>query len=483
MAISRWVAAAAVIAAMGLTRGAFGAAMIINEYNCVSGTKYVGNPSATDTQFGASQNYDTFFGRVVGNGTNWIELVTTQDHLDIRNWRIDYSYMTDASNYGSGSIIFSNNSVYSDIRSGSLITITENGTALGGMDTDTAYDPAHDDWHFNVTSHDSSYITTTGSVTKLGVTTPVAFGEFSVNNDNWQGTLKDANGTVVFGPIGEAVPGWAGSGINSREVAKLEANPTPTTTASSPYNGGSTSTFGGPNGWNSTTNPQFQDFAPLRTVASVPMDLTVIGAKTSTTNGRVRISNAVVTWVGSTAAGAPIFNVRQPELASGLLVYGSGANLGSIVTLVGTLEKRVSCERDLNLISIESQTQGALPIPMSMAARAVGGDRPAGFQGAVNGSLSPNNVGLRVKIWGVVTGKGQDPVDGSYWATVDDGSGRDSGEPGLPGIKIVGAFDTSVLVPGATFVTVEGASTVQKRSETDIYPIVRVSSSADVKVQ
>ena len=67
----------------GRLHGAFattargGTMLILNEYNCVSGSNLLDN-----------DNSDTFFGRVEGNGDNWIELVVTGDHADIRGWQL-----------------------------------------------------------------------------------------------------------------------------------------------------------------------------------------------------------------------------------------------------------------------------------------------------------------------------------------------------------------------------------------------------------
>ena len=63
-----------------------------------------------------------------------------------------------------GVLTLSNDSLWSDLRSGTIITITEWTTAETGLDTDASYDPSTGDWWINVNSFDSQYITTTTNV-------------------------------------------------------------------------------------------------------------------------------------------------------------------------------------------------------------------------------------------------------------------------------------------------------------------------------
>ena len=67
---------------------AFGADIILNEYNAVSSTLFLngGNASADSNGGRAS---DSYFGRVQDNGGDWFELVVITDHLDMRNWKLD----------------------------------------------------------------------------------------------------------------------------------------------------------------------------------------------------------------------------------------------------------------------------------------------------------------------------------------------------------------------------------------------------------
>ena len=54
----------------------FAADVILNEYNAVIGSKFLGGGDGSDS----------YFGKVEGNGGDWFELVVITDQLDMRNW-------------------------------------------------------------------------------------------------------------------------------------------------------------------------------------------------------------------------------------------------------------------------------------------------------------------------------------------------------------------------------------------------------------
>ena len=82
---------------------------------------------------------------------------------------------------------------------------------------------------------------------------------FPVSNDNWQITIHTAADALVFGPAGEGLASNPALGcdpppvgVNSREMFKLEADPSAVVErCSHSYNDGKSSTFGAPNVWNS----------------------------------------------------------------------------------------------------------------------------------------------------------------------------------------------------------------------------------------
>jgi hypothetical protein len=225
----------------------FGASVILNEYNAVDDDAYLGGGSAF-ADLSGGRAFDSYFGRVPGNGGDWFELVVITDHLNMRNWMLDI--------YSDGildeTLTLTNHSIWSDLRSGTIITVSEN------VPSDISYDPAGGDWWINVQAHndaDGQYIEASS---------------FPVNSSNWQLRIRNASGTIIFGPAGEGIS--PATGISSTEVFRLEADPSATiTAASADYDDGSDfSTFGAPNRWGG------QNFGALRTVTPPVSTLTLL---------------------------------------------------------------------------------------------------------------------------------------------------------------------------------------------------------------
>ncbi|MGD9645602.1 MAG: PEP-CTERM sorting domain-containing protein [Pirellulales bacterium] len=300
--------------------------LIMNEANAVSGGDYLGG-GRFDPVLGRVQgNGQNWFEFVVA-GTD-----PGKKTVDLRGWTIEWSFnKTDGTSSGSGTITFSNDALWSAVPQGAMYTVNEwqeawyltntpdfdsgnpDGDPVaggGGMQreggingfgtlkgdpynagadtklnfaTNTVWNPnavGGADWNFNVYAGQKTpgnqfqYFGFTGTVTEDGVTSTVgvddAAGLFAVNNDNWQYTIKDAGGNVVQGPIGEAVGGWAGGGVNSQELIKLESftaaqNPTVASYLGitiANYRDGSSSTYAEPNQWNNYTD--VQSLSPLR---------------------------------------------------------------------------------------------------------------------------------------------------------------------------------------------------------------------------
>ncbi|HWB19234.1 MAG TPA: hypothetical protein VG711_02955 [Phycisphaerales bacterium] len=286
---------------IGLFVSASGAAgLILNEANCVGPKKWLNNPDsqACECAGGAAcaTNDDVYFGRVVGNGGDWIELVVTTDHLNIQGWKLEWAETDVAGGanqasgtniwYGNGNIeqgrlTFTNNALWADLRAGTIITITEDSTANGGLDTDTSFDPCSGDFWININASDSAYITAVNNVNGnsdgCAGTATVPPGTFNVGNDNWQLRIVNAAGTVQLGPIGEEFQGGAGwlngTGINSREVVRLSENPSASINNFSYYEDANSSSFGHANRWSETISvsqscSRSQDFRALRTWAA-----------------------------------------------------------------------------------------------------------------------------------------------------------------------------------------------------------------------
>lgn len=214
----------------GAGNSAAGAFVFLNEYNGVSPSNFLDGSAS-----------DSFWGRVQGNGGDWFELVVATDHADLRGWQLRLSEDTGGAGQVLQTLTLTNDPFWADVRAGTILTVSEE------LPSDMSYDPAGGDWWINVQAADEAdgqFITNQ---------------DFEVSHRNWQLTITNAQGVVQFGPAGE---GASLSGIGSDEVFKLEADPSPDITPTSPYNDGTTSTFGAPNRWSSGTIEQ--DFGILR---------------------------------------------------------------------------------------------------------------------------------------------------------------------------------------------------------------------------
>lgn len=227
------------------------APVILNEYNAVGGTQYLNGGDATADRDGGYAS-DSYFGRVQGNGGDWFELVVIQDHLDMRGWGLDIFVAGEFDE----TIRLQNHSIWSDLRSGTIITISED------VLDDVSYDPFAGDWWINVQA-------------KTGASgTYVEATNFPVNNSDWQLRIKNAANIIQYDLCGEGtVPGV---GVNDMEIFRLEADPSASITPDSIlYNDGiSLSTFGSENRW---PGGSVQDFTALRAPVPEPATVFLLG--------------------------------------------------------------------------------------------------------------------------------------------------------------------------------------------------------------
>lgn len=225
---------------------ASGADIILNEYNAVDSNDFLnGGDSAADRDGGRA--FDSYFGRIRGNGGDWFELVVIKDHLDIRGWHLDIlldGVLNEILN-------LTQDPIWSDLRSGTIITVAED------VPTDVSYHPAAGDWWINVQANSD-------------VNSPyISAQSFPVNNNNWQLRIRSTLGGLIYGPAGEGIS--PSGGVSDTEVFRLEASPSAAITAdSNDYDDGSDfSTFGAPNRWG------VQDFSDLRIVVPEAAALTL----------------------------------------------------------------------------------------------------------------------------------------------------------------------------------------------------------------
>jgi hypothetical protein len=235
--------------------------LMLNEFNAVSATGFLGGGTQAADAAGGQAN-DLQFGRSLGNGGNWCEFVIIAENLDMRNWILRWQDKTD-----SGTIRLSNNTFWSNLRSGMILTFTESTAVQGGMNTDLSYNPAAGDRSVNVNTFDTTLVTQTTSTKPLHIS-----GEFSVSNDRWAIEVRDQSFASIIELQGEGSPNYFGGGVGSDDVCRLRVNPSGRIDAASFYDDSSTSsTFGKANTWTSCpgSTTVTQSFAALPQVGCV----------------------------------------------------------------------------------------------------------------------------------------------------------------------------------------------------------------------
>ncbi len=225
-------------------------AVLLNEYNAVDDTRFLNGGTAAADDDALPNASDSHFGRIAGNGGDWFELVVVGDGgtgtTDLRGWQIEIG-SPDAGGtlQVESTITLSQDSNWSAVRNGTLLTFTNNNTAGGGLDTDIAREDrfSSEGWGWsNIYLGDTSLITNPD---------PSAI---RIDSSDVQFLISNSAGQVVFGPVGEGV--ISGINISSEEIFELEADPSTsigiTDNASGTGQPGyddssSSSTFGAPN--------------------------------------------------------------------------------------------------------------------------------------------------------------------------------------------------------------------------------------------
>ncbi len=175
------------------------------------------------------------FGRIQDNGGDWIELVVTNDHSDLRGvtffWQDDFD---DDGTYGEtlgsitnaqgttfteserGAITFSQDKAWANLRAGTVITISEQafadeirdswpeGTPGTGvidtghdydLSTSLAFDPfdGNDDWHIQFHLDESITLAVTPADTQFFL----ANSDIEVSNEQWAGKLLGPENSII----------------------------------------------------------------------------------------------------------------------------------------------------------------------------------------------------------------------------------------------------------------------------------------------
>lgn len=231
-------------------------AVLVNEFNAVDGGFFLNGGTLAADGDGGEAASDAHFGRVDGNGGDWLELVVTGDGgpgvLDMRGWRIQVGQDEGPDFRPSATLVLSQHTDWSAVPTGTLLTFVERNTAQGGLDTGIRLRDRRatvgDTWS-NIWLGDSVYLTyTDAAVNGYVVADGVASG-LVVDHQNTRVRVLDGAGRVVNGPVGESV--MPVSGVENTQVFKLRHAPSPPVTPlSSGYVAdGSSSSFGWPNEW------------------------------------------------------------------------------------------------------------------------------------------------------------------------------------------------------------------------------------------
>jgi hypothetical protein len=239
-----------------LTAFAATSPILLNEYNAVSATGFLnGGDATTDTDGISPGPTDGFFGRVPGNGGQWVEFIVVGDGspnstTDMRGWKIDITSLS-----GTRTLVLTQNPYWAKVLSGTLLTFTLSNTAGGGLDTaihrTSALHPAGGGFLWtNIHALDPAYI----SLAESNVVDDLGIG-----SSDTQFSVRNAGGIRFYGPAGEGIatadPTVSGTiGVSSQEILRLQTTPAPgVDPLFGIYNDASAfSTFGAPNRWTST---------------------------------------------------------------------------------------------------------------------------------------------------------------------------------------------------------------------------------------
>ena len=103
---------------------AHAAEVILNEYNAVGGSD----------QLDEGLGKDTYFGLIDGNGGNWFELLVIEDQVDMRGWSLEWTEdeaIDGSDETAAGVITLSSHDIWSNLRSGTILTFIETADADG----------------------------------------------------------------------------------------------------------------------------------------------------------------------------------------------------------------------------------------------------------------------------------------------------------------------------------------------------------------
>lgn len=182
------------------------------------------------------------------------------------------------------------------------------------------------------------------------------------------------------------------------------------------------STSGDPLTWSGTSPGIFaEESIPnirLRT-EDIPTLLTIPAVKESNDGRAVKIEDAFVS-----ASTNRYTYVQNEDRSTGIRVKrtASPLSLGARTRVTGIVRTNADGERYIDLFSLQIMSEPIVPDPVGLPLRSLGGSgRPSPGQQAVRDGAGLSNIGLLVRTWGKVTGKG------AGYLYLDDGAGLRDG--------------------------------------------------------
>ena len=238
--------------------------VVLNEYNAVKSSETLADGGA-----------DPVLGRVQGNGGDWIELLVTQDEVDLRGWSVELWDRENGPLELRDTIVFSQADVLAQVMSGTIITIAESQLE------DASYDPRERDWTINARS-------ATGVASAL-VTD--AAGNFDSNRHSFRVRIRDGAGTSRSPFMGETDEWRSFSNVGGDEVfARCDAPGPDVHPGIGDARDTNRSTFGAPNDCGDVAQDLVDDRDGYRGDADCDGELTVVDALII---AQYEVSNAV----------------------------------------------------------------------------------------------------------------------------------------------------------------------------------------------
>ena len=306
--------------------------VVLNEYNAVALANFLNGGNAATDDDGGALSTDSHFGRVVGNGGQWVEFVVVGDGsastLDMRGWSVEIGTNSGIGFVARNKLVLSNHANWAAVPNNTILTFIDRTTAQGGCNSGFALRDRRytvgDIWS-NVWMGDSNFITYTslavnGYTSGAGVVSGIL-----IDHNNTQFRVKNSAGEIVFGPAGEGVAPVTGT--SSKEVFELEGNPTSSvspivaaTDSTQGYDdGASESTFGFPNNWLTAGVPTTQQFG-------------------ITTTPEIAVEQPVGTNIadGGSAGFGTVATGSNASLTFTIRNTGTGSLTGLAITTTGT---------------------------------------------------------------------------------------------------------------------------------------------------